>query len=60
MHELDLGIYVIGVHLDLHVGPGTWNVGYLKSCYVYMVYVWLSELPHRDSVVEEALSLVGN
>ena len=60
MHELDLGIYVIGVHLDLHVGPGTWNVGYLKSCYVYMVYVWLSGLPHLDSVVEEALSLVGN
>ena len=60
MHELDHGIYVAGVHLDLHVGPGNWNVGYLKSYFVYMVYVWLSGLPGVDSVGEEALSLVGN
>ena len=59
MHELDQGIYVAGVHLDLYVGTKNWNVGYLKSCYVYMVYVWVSGLPCLDSVGEEALSLVG-
>ena len=59
MHEMDQGIYVAGAHLDLHVSPGNWKVGYLKSCYVYMAYVWLSGLPSLDSVGEEALSLVG-
>jgi hypothetical protein len=59
MHELDQGIYVAGVHPDLHVGPKNWNVGDLKSCYVYMVYVWLSGLLCLDSVGEEALCLVG-